>query len=330
MVFGSRGFGRLLGVEGRALMFGINVLIIETRLSTQKRPQRDLLPLSPCEVTRRGLWTRTQSLTRQWICWCLDLGLPASRTMKKTFLVFKGPCLWHFCCSGSNRLGQCSINTLEWIKKWAESETVEMANRSSWSKRSGLFQLLFFVVTLSCWMFLPTIHWMTGGINNKTKVWSPISEEQGILCSCSSLYFPSCSPLEGPLLQATYFTSILWLPSMGFAVIPRFDFWSILKRSACNAGDPSSIPGLERSPGEGNGCPCQYLIWRIPWTEETGRLQSIGSQRIRHDRMTNTLSITELFRGFSGLKNAIPAVTCCHLSCVRYCTLHSFSLSSNQ
>ena len=25
------------------------------------------------------------------------------------------------------------------------------------------------------------------------------------------------------------------------------------------------------------------LAWRIPWTEETGRLQSVGSQRVRHD-----------------------------------------------
>ena len=25
------------------------------------------------------------------------------------------------------------------------------------------------------------------------------------------------------------------------------------------------------------------LVWRIPWTEEPGRLQSIGSQRVRHD-----------------------------------------------
>ena len=202
MVFGGRGFGRWLGVEGRALNFGINILIIETRLNTEKRPQRDLLPLSPCEVTRRRLWTRTQSLTRHWICWCFDLGLLASRTMRNTLLLCKSPCLCHFCISGSNRLRQCSINTLEWIKKWTESETAEMANRS-WFKRSGLFQLLFFIVTLSCWMFLPTIHWMTGGINNKKKVWSPINEVQGILYSCSSLCFPSCSCLEGPLLQAT-------------------------------------------------------------------------------------------------------------------------------
>ena len=30
------------------------------------------------------------------------------------------------------------------------------------------------------------------------------------------------------------------------------------KESACNAGDPDSIPGLGRSPGEGNGNPLQY------------------------------------------------------------------------
>ena len=30
------------------------------------------------------------------------------------------------------------------------------------------------------------------------------------------------------------------------------------KASACNAGDPGSIPRLGRSPGEGNGNPLQY------------------------------------------------------------------------
>ena len=30
------------------------------------------------------------------------------------------------------------------------------------------------------------------------------------------------------------------------------------------------------------------LAWRIPWTEEPGRLQSMGSQRVRNDWMTNT------------------------------------------
>ena len=44
------------------------------------------------------------------------------------------------------------------------------------------------------------------------------------------------------------------------------------------------------------------LAWRIPWTAEPGRLQSIGSQRVRHDRVTNTftftLSIANIWRNF--------------------------------
>ena len=44
-----------------------------------------------------------------------------------------------------------------------------------------------------------------------------------------------------------------------------------------------SIPGSGRSPGGGNGNPLSILAWRTPWTEKPGGLQSIGSERIRHD-----------------------------------------------
>ena len=30
------------------------------------------------------------------------------------------------------------------------------------------------------------------------------------------------------------------------------------------------------------------LVWEIPWTEEPGNLQSMGSQSVRHDLVTNT------------------------------------------
>ena len=40
------------------------------------------------------------------------------------------------------------------------------------------------------------------------------------------------------------------------------------KESACNARDLSLIPGLGRSPGEGNGTHSSILAWKIPWTEE--------------------------------------------------------------
>ena len=98
---------------------------------------------------------------------------------------------------------------------------------------------------------------------------------------------------------------------------------SLGKECACNAGDPGSIPGLGRSAGKGIGYPLQYswaflvaqlvkntpamqetwvrslgredlleeamathsniLAWKIPWTEEPGELQSVGSQRVEHD-----------------------------------------------
>jgi len=36
-------------------------------------------------------------------------------------------------------------------------------------------------------------------------------------------------------------------------------------------------------PGEGNGIPLQYSAWKIPWMEEPGRLQSMGSLRVGHN-----------------------------------------------
>ena len=47
--------------------------------------------------------------------------------------------------------------------------------------------------------------------------------------------------------------------------------------------DTVFIPGLGRSPGRRNGDPLQYSCLRIPWTEEPGRLQTTGSQRVRHN-----------------------------------------------
>ena len=55
------------------------------------------------------------------------------------------------------------------------------------------------------------------------------------------------------------------------------------KASACNVGDPGSIPGLGRSSGDGMAIHSSTLDWKIPWTEETDRLQSMGLQRVGHD-----------------------------------------------
>ena len=43
------------------------------------------------------------------------------------------------------------------------------------------------------------------------------------------------------------------------------------------------IPGLGRSPGEGDGTHSSILAWRIPWTEQPVGIQSIGLQRMGHN-----------------------------------------------
>ena len=51
------------------------------------------------------------------------------------------------------------------------------------------------------------------------------------------------------------------------------------KASAYNEGDLGLIPGLGRSPGEGNVDPLQDYCLENPWTEEPGRLQSMEFPR---------------------------------------------------
>ena len=61
----------------------------------------------------------------------------------------------------------------------------------------------------------------------------------------------------------------------------------MVKNSPANAGDvvdAGSIPRSGRSPGEGNGTThSSILAWKIPWTQEPGRQQSMESKRGRHD-----------------------------------------------
>ena len=51
-----------------------------------------------------------------------------------------------------------------------------------------------------------------------------------------------------------------------------FPSGSEVKVSASIAGDPGSISGSGRSPGEGMVTHSSILDWRIPWTEAPGRL----------------------------------------------------------
>ena len=55
------------------------------------------------------------------------------------------------------------------------------------------------------------------------------------------------------------------------------------KVSACNAGDLGSIPVSGDPLEKEMAIHSTTLAWKIPWTEEPGRLQSMGSQRVGHD-----------------------------------------------
>ena len=62
---------------------------------------------------------------------------------------------------------------------------------------------------------------------------------------------------------------------------------------------------MVRFPGQedplGMATHSSILAWRTPWTEEPGRLQSIGSQRVRHNRATKHSTVIWCLTEFIGL-----------------------------
>ena len=55
------------------------------------------------------------------------------------------------------------------------------------------------------------------------------------------------------------------------------------KEPACSAGDPGSIPGLGRSPEEGNGNLLQYSCLKNPMDRGAWRAAVHGVAKVRHD-----------------------------------------------
>ena len=62
----------------------------------------------------------------------------------------------------------------------------------------------------------------------------------------------------------------------------------MVKNSPADVRDMGSVSGSGRFPEVGNGNLLPYSCWKIPWTEEPGRLQSMGPQRVRHDQVSTT------------------------------------------
>jgi len=57
----------------------------------------------------------------------------------------------------------------------------------------------------------------------------------------------------------------------------------VIKNPLVNAGDVGLIPGWKDALEKEMAIHPSIVAWKIPWTEEPGRLQSMGLQRVRHD-----------------------------------------------
>ena len=88
----------------------------------------------------------------------------------------------------------------------------------------------------------------------------------------------------------------------------------VVKNSRANAEDVRDgglIPGLWRSPGEGNGNPFQYLAWEIPWTGVWwATVHGVAKESDTTKRLNNNkgLSDKKWEKGDRGPSNVMPTV----------------------
>ena len=78
-----------------------------------------------------------------------------------------------------------------------------------------------------------------------------------------------------PFFNLFFFSLSLWFDTFFDTIFYDFPGGSNGKESACSAGDVGSIPGLGRSPGEGNDDPLQFSF--LENAMDRGAWQSMGS-----------------------------------------------------
>ena len=125
--------------------------------------------------------------------------------------------------------------------------------------------------------------------------------EKADTSGCSSSHHPNL----GNLISGSELP-LLWENICG--IITGFPHSSAGKESACNAGDPGSIPGSGRSPGKGIGYPLQYswaslvaqLVRNLPAIQETW-VQSLGWEDPLEKGKANPLQ-------YSGLENSMDCI----------------------
>ena len=81
-----------------------------------------------------------------------------------------------------------------------------------------------------------------------------------------------------------------------------FKSWQITQR---DTRDAVSMLRLGRSPGGGNGNPLQCSCLGNPWAEDPGGLQSMGLQKVGHDRAHTHTNNTNIQQHIKVLKNSV-------------------------
>ena len=134
-----------------------------------------------------------------------------------------------------------------------------------------------------------------------------VAESQTLLSSWTELNWITIQVFPG--VEGGFFTILFSClknpPSMQERMVKNG------KESTFNEGNPGLIPGSGRSPGEGNDNPLQCSCLENFIDRETWGLQSMGSQRVRHDWMTNTIT-TQAYKNRVGWPLRIWSQT--HLS----------------
>ena len=131
---------------------------------------------------------------------------------------------------------------------------------------------------LSSFIFFNVVHhnWF---VYIESSLW-PWDDSNLVRC----MIFFMCYWTEFANILLRHFASI-FIKDIGYNTLAH-----MVKKSACNARDPSSIPRLGRSSGEGNGYPL-FLPGEFRRQKSlVGYIQSMESQRVGQDWATNTFT----------------------------------------
>ena len=135
---------------------------------------------------------------------------------------------------------------------------------------------------------------LDGSFRSERKAWNPDNWDQWgqlgerlwvletVLCPFPFSPCLQVSQLENIVMlpSACSLGTLLWTNSVDIIWLSKL---SAGKESTCNAGDVSSIPGLGRSPGEGNDNPLQNSCLGNPMDREAWQATIHGSRRVRYE-----------------------------------------------